>query len=246
MKKKKIIDIHYPPLIKVILELYFENNIELTLSEATKVFEKINKEYTREPKLVLLPPIKPGEKIDLPIGGLRYSDIDNKKVLQIGRNFIVFSFTEYSRWDELLSHLMKIILNLKDILKVAKINQLYLTYVDEFNVDVEGFSFADNFNVKIEKPENWKIHYHDYYLGIVPFEEKGKKIVLRLKGRGIKDEKYNFTLETAFINKTETIPIEEDNLKSYLDSAHDLIISHFIDLIDNTDLKKKIGMFLEE
>ena len=177
---------------------------------------------------------------------MRYSDEENKKFFEIGENFVIFSTTEYSRWKILRDEILGVLFKIDDLLKGGEIINIFITYIDEFNIDKEDFVFEDNFSIKLLKMKNWKIDFSDFHLGLVPFKENEKKIILRIKSREDLPEKYRFSVETVFISRSIQIKMDREILKQYLDSGHDKINSYFAELIYNTQLQEKIGMKIEE
>ena len=243
----KIDHIVIPPLKKVIIELSFENDIELKVSDISGITAALEEHYSVEPNLLLLPRIIPGQEIKFPIGGdLRYSDAENEKILRIGKDFLVFTYTKYDNWEILRAQLIKSLMSITNTLNLKEISEVKITYINEFKIKKDPvFIFKDNFNITTDIPKRWDLHYHDFFLGIVPFENDEKKIVLRLRGVGLKDENFVFVLETSFISKNLTLRMEGETLKQYLTMAHDEIEIYFIELLEGTELKKQIGMFLE-
>jgi len=243
----KIDYIKNPPLQKVIIEFHFPNDFALKISDASKISEALEGKYNNEPNIFLLPQITPGQEVKFPMGGnLRYSSNDNSKIINIGRNFLIFTFTKYENWELLSGQLIEILIKLHEALEIIDISKVKITYVDEFRIEKEDFKFIENFQIDIKLPGDWGLFFHDFYLGIVPFENDYKKMVLRLKGLGIsEDNKYIFSLETLFISKNLEMKIEKEKITSYLNEAHELIEIYFIDLLNQTKLKEKIGMYLE-
>ncbi len=235
-----------PPLKRVVLDLQFKKEIVLTVSDASTIFDNIKDTFSEEPNLFLLPPIVPGDKIEMPMGPLRYSDENNKRILEFSRSSIRFTFTEYNNWETLREQLLSIILPIKSIIKNEVISRVVLTYFNEFLLEVEDFVFEENFNINLSKPDSWDLKFNDIFIGIVPYEQENKKIVLRLRARGIKDNKYIYTLETSLINRNEEILIEKSLLTSFFNEIHDLVELYFIQLIKDTNIQKIIGMSIQE
>jgi len=242
----KIDFISNPPLKRVVLDLQFKKEIVLTVSDASIIFDNIKEIYPEEPNLFLLPPIVPGDKIEMPMGPLRYSDENNKRILEFSRSSLRFTFTEYNNWETLRDQLLSIILTIKSIIKKKVFSRIVLTYYNEFLLEVEDFVFEENFNINLSKPESWDLKFHDIFLGIVPYEEGNKKVVLRLRARGVKEDKYIYTLETSLINRNEEIMIERPLLTSFFNEIHDLVELYFIQLIKDTKIQKLIGMSIQE
>jgi len=236
--------IRNPPLKKVIIEFHFEKVFDLKISEVAVLYNRIQDIYSIEPNVGLVP-LK-GKRFEIRLGTLRYSDELNKKSFEIGENFVIFSTTEYSRWKVLQDEILGVLFKIDDLLKGGEIINIFITYVDEFIVDKEGFVFEDNFSIRLPKKKNWKIDFSDFHLGLVPFKENGKKIILRIKSREDLPDIYKFSVETVFISRSIQIKTEREFLKQYIDLGHDLINSYFAELIYNTQLQEKIGMKIEE
>lgn len=236
--------IRNPPLKKVIIEFHFEKVFDLKISEVAVLYNRIQEIYSIEPNVGLVP-VK-GKSFEIRLGTLRYSDEENKKFFEIGENFVIFSTTEYSRWKILRDEILGVLFKIDDLLKGGEIINIFITYIDEFNIDKEDFVFEDNFSIKLLKMKNWKIDFSDFHLGLVPFKENEKKIILRIKSREDLPEKYRFSVETVFISRSIQIKMDREILKQYLDSGHDKINSYFAELIYNTQLQEKIGMKIEE
>lgn len=236
--------IRNPPLKKVIIEFHFEKSFDLKISEVAVLYNRIQEIYSIEPNVGLLP-LK-GKRFEIRLGTLRYSDEVNKKFFEIGENFVIFSTTEYSRWNVLRDEILGVLFKIDDLLKGGEIINIFITYIDEFNVDKEDFVFDDNFSIKLLKMKNWKIDFSDFHLGLVPFKENGKKIILRIKSREDLPDVYKFSVETVFISRSIQIKMDREILKKYLDLGHDKISSYFAELIYNTQLQEKIGMRIEE
>lgn len=236
--------IRNPPLKKVIIQFHFEKVFDLKISEVAVLYNRIQDIYNIEPNMGLVP-LK-GKSFEIRLGTLRYSDEANKKFFEIGENFVIFTTIEYSRWDILRDEILGVLFKINDLLKGGEIINLFITYIDEFNIDKEDFVFGDNFTIKLLKKKNWKIDFSDFHLGLVPFNENGKKIILRIKSRENLPDKYRFSVETVYISRSIQIKMDIGILKQYLDSGHEKISSYFAELIYNTQLQEKIGMKIEE
>jgi uncharacterized protein (TIGR04255 family) len=241
----KIEFIREPPLKKVIIELHFNKNFELKVSETAELFNKIKYLYPNEPTLGLVPPR--GQKFELHLSALRFSDNENEKSIEIGQNFIILTTIKYSRWENLRNETLDILFELCEILKFDEISNVFITYIDEFEVEKKKeFIFEDYFNIILQKAGKWDIDFSDFHLGLVPFRENNKKIVLRIRSTKDLPEIYKFSVETVFISRSNKIKFERETLTKFLDYGHDKINSYFAQLIYNTLLHNKIGMKVQE
>ncbi|MFX1295483.1 MAG: TIGR04255 family protein [Promethearchaeota archaeon] len=246
---KKIKKIRNPPLERVVLQLDFSEDFSLNLSKAGEIPNKVAEFYNREPYLVLLPIIAPGQAIEIPpMGPLRFSDQENKNWLEIGKKHIIFTFKKYIDWPWLLERILNIIFILKEILEFKSIDNTFLTYINKFNFQKDGFDFDKFFTVFLKKPGNWEILPHDIFIGILPIDEDNEKIILRLKSlKDIKktDEILQFTSEIVYLNRGVLIPVKKDKLKIYLTHAHDQIINYFIEFLTQ-EHHKILGLEIED
>lgn len=244
MSMKRILRIKKPPLDRIIIRILFSEDLRLNVSISGEIAKKIKDSYPNEPNLVLLPILRPGMKIDLPpMGPLKFTDEKNFNWIEIGKDYIIFTFTEYFNWAEVLEKSINIIFILKENLDLKEVIDVQMKYVDKFIFLKEDFRFKDNFTINFDKPEILKILPHDFFIGIVPHEDDNKKLVLRLKGiEEGNNLKYN--LETEFISKNLKLEIEKEDLANYLTEAHDLIEQYFIEFLTE-DLRNKIGMELK-
>lgn len=239
---KKIIKIREVPLDRVKLRLIFSKDFNLNISKAGILSRELKDFYPREPNLVLLPLLKPGQEIDLPpMGTLRFSN-DVQNSIEFGKNFLIFIFTEYYDWNQLKNKILEIISRLIKSLDLKQIIQLEFTYIDKFILQREDFRFKDYFTLNFNIPENWDILPHDIFVGIVPYQEDNIKIILRLRNLNVKNkEELGFTLETVYIHRKAFINLEEGKLESILTNAHDWMEQYFIEFLTE-EYKNKLGM----
>lgn len=244
---KKIIKFFKITLNKFVININFNEDFKsLDVNDLAHVATEIKNEYPVAPKFLLMP--KPGETVDL--GPLRFENkISEEKInsLQIGRNFLVFIFEKYDSWDVELSKILNVINNTKNILEFSEINRIQLNYIDNFSFPIENFNFSRYFAAPINFTNNWEIKYHDFFLGIVPYEEinqnEKSKVVMRLRGVGIQDNNYKFTLETVFIMRN--LNLDVSILQSYLEKAHDIIETYFIEFL-TPEYQEELGLKYEE
>jgi len=229
------------PLERVILEFYFNDEFNLNLTDAAKIAQNVT-QFKREPNLVLLPKLLPNETIEFPaMGRLKFSDEENKNWLEIGKDHILFIFSEYTRWKELIFNLIENLFKLKEILKFKTLKEIRISYIDKFTFKSEDFLFEKYFTISLNKPGNWKIYPHDIFIGILPYEEENKKLIMRLRSLpNIKkdSDEFEFQLESILIDRNVNLIIEKEKLIDYLTNAHDLIITHFVEILTEEHQKK--------
>lgn len=235
--------IRHPPLKRVILELNFTEDFQLKISDPSLIYEKIKKYFDIEPTLGLIPP--KGRKFEVHLSTLRYSSTDDKRILELGSNFIVFTFNEdYTGWDTLRDIINSILNGIDEIIKFSSINNISLTYIDEFLLSKENFRINDYFNIIISNKIN--VLFDDFHLGIVPIEEENKKVVIRLKARKGTESQYFFILESVFIARNIGFRVGSSEFLSLLNHAHQNIEYVFIVLLLDKKIQEQIGMIVEE
>ena len=242
---KKIIKIKEIPLEKVALRLEFSEDFDLTIGRAGILSQKLKTYYPREPNLVLLPILRPGQKIDFPpMGTLRFFD-ENQNAIEFGKNYVMFIFEEYDDWPSLLSKILEILSILTEILHLKQLQTLHLTYIDVFSIPKQDFRFRDYFTLYLNRPINWDVAPHDINLGIVPYHKKNLKIILRLRNtEGKTPDDYGFSFETIYIHRNALLDLAKTDLSKVFTSAHDCLEQYFIELITE-ELKIRIGMEIE-
>lgn len=239
---KKIIKIKEIPLEKVVLRLEFSEDFDLSIGDAGVLSQKLKEFYPREPNLVLLPILKAGQQIDLPpMGPLRFFD-ENQNAIEFGKNYVIFIFEEYGDWESLITKILKILSILVEILNLKQILALNLTYNDIFSIPKQNFRFKDYFTLNLKIPNNWDVLPHDLIIGIVPYQRKNIKIVLRLRNaKGKTSDDYGFSFEAIYIHRNVLFDIKKADLNKILTNAHDYLEQYFIELITD-DFKESLGL----
>ncbi len=204
----------------------------IDLEKISPLGDKIGHYYPNKPKLGLFKR-RPTELIRL--GHLQFMDSDKLNYVILGEDFIDFIFNKYEKWERELPKIIHVFEALNEATEVPNIAKIVLTYIDVFEIPIDNFSYNDYFTFPIINNEDWNIAFHDIFIGFVPYEESSetekKKIVLRLKSRGIKDEKYILSLETVgSIDNCSILP-QSDLLKKHLKECHDGIIDFFISFL---------------
>lgn len=238
----KIDFIREPPLKRVILEIYFSVDFGVTVRQASKIYENIKEVYDIEPNLVLIPPL--GESFNFKLGALRYASSDKKRAIEFGKRFITFITTEYTRWANLKDEILNNILDFKEILGLSELDKIFITYQDEFVIKKEAFVLEDNFNIWIQNKSTWDIDYSDFSLGFVPYKDKenNNKIVFRIKSREKSSEEFIFNVDTVFSSRDNPVQVIKEDIEHLLDKGHNLINSHFAELLYETKIQDRIGM----
>lgn len=234
--------IRYPPLKRVILELNFTEDFQLKVSDTSFIYDKIKRDFEIEPTLGLIPP--KGRKFELHLSTLRYSNEDNKRILEIGSNFIIFTFNkDYAGWDTLRDIINNSLNGLDEVFKFSSIKNIFLTYIDDFLLSKEDFRIEDYFNIVISN--KIEVLFNDFHLGIVPIEKENRKGVIRLKARSGEENQYLFILESVFLGRNLGYKVGSSEFLSFLDQAHQNIEKFFIDLLLDKKIQEQIGMIVE-
>jgi len=232
------------PLESVNIKVHFSKELWLDVSKAGKLAEMLKPYYVQEPNLVLLPLLKIGQTIDIPVlHNLRFLDEQGLNWLELGKDFIIFNSKKYSFWTDYLEIILNSIIIFKEITGISEILDIHMTYIDTFRFPKEDFKLNDYFSLSIKIPEDWKIKPHDFFIGIVPYEDKNRKIILRLKGTTDKDDLL-YRLETVSIGTDLKIPIEKEKLSNYLSETHDIIEHYFIEYLTEEFLSK-LGIIIQ-
>ena len=243
---KRIISFEKKSLKRFIVELNFEKDFGIIdLNQLSKIAENIKEDFPIVPKLVLMP--NPGETIEF--RPLTFYNKEKKNHIQMGRTFIIFTFEEYNSWKWESKKIVNVINEINNVINLPKIIRINMTYIDEFNLPAENFDLEKYFAIPMKPKNNWDIKFHDFFLGIVPYEDIieniKNKIVIRLRGIGKFKDKFKFNLESAYIIQNLSLPTEDDNFKIYLDQSHDAIEDHFINFLDD-GYKIEIGLEIGE
>ncbi len=227
------------------VEINLTGSIEdLNITDLSEISKKLKEIYPNSPKIMLVP--RQGE-INFGLGPIRFLDKDNKNGFELGKDFLVFGFSNYDVWQREIERILKTLRILNKIIKIPAISGINLIYVDLFSIQKEGFNFKKYFTVSIETPDNWDIKYNDITFGIKAFEsmEDHQKIILRFKSLPERDEFYKFQIESIFINGNLDININSDELEMKLNNAHNMIVTYFIEFLTE-DYKEELGLLDEE
>jgi len=232
---KKIVYFGKRTLDTFIISLTYEDLLPGIKLEKIYPFAKAIEEYF---------PIKPMLGLlkrrftEIQLAPLNFSDESNKNRVEIGQDFLVFTFSDYLKWEIELPKVLKVYKELSEILEFPNISKIVLTYVDIFSIPKESFNYNRYFTMpNFDFGHEWNISFNDASLGFVPFEEESeegkKKIVLRFKSIPQKhsETNYNFRLETVGSMDNISMPPDFEILNSHLDDCHDRIEDYFINFL---------------
>lgn len=210
--------------------------------------EAIEEFYPTRPKLGLLK----RRFIEIHLAPFTFWNQNKKNRVEIGQDYLLFTFSDYLKWDKELTKVLKVIKALNEFLELPNINKIVLTYVDIFLIPRKSFIYNKYFTMpNFDFEHEWKILFHDANLGFVPFEEKSeeekKKIVLRFRSnpQNHDDTNFKFRLETVGSVDIFSMAPDPESLQSLLDDCHDTIEDHFIDFLTD-EYRKDLELEVEE
>jgi len=225
---------------------YASDVVGIEIEKVKPLSDKINKFYPKNPILGLLKR-RPSQ---IQVGTLTYKDEDKVNFVEVGQDFLSFTFNKYEKWGTELSKIIHVFNSLIESVEVPNIIKIVLTYTDVLKIPIEDFKYNDYFTVPDFTNEfGWNIKFHDIYLGFVPYEEEfeseKRKITFRLRSRGIHNNQYIFGLET--IGSVDNFIMEPDpnKLKDHLDICHESIEDHFISILTE-QYREIIGLIVDE
>jgi len=230
---KRIKEYIDPSLETFNVSINYERDLSgVELDKISPLGNKIGQYYPIKPKLGLIKR-RPIELIKL--GYMQFMDSDKLNYVNLGEDFIDFVFNKYVKWDRELPKIIHVFEALNEATEIPNIAKIVLTYIDLFEIPIEDFSYNNYFTFPIINNEKWDIKFQDIFIGFVPYEESSeidkKKVVLRLRSRGIKEEKYILSLETVGSIDNCSIESRSNILKNYLRECHDRIEDYFIDFL---------------
>ncbi|MFW9972116.1 MAG: TIGR04255 family protein [Candidatus Odinarchaeota archaeon] len=220
----------------------------IELKEIYPFAMNIEEFYPKKPILGLLK----RHLTEIHLAPFTFWDENDKNRVEIGQDFLVFTFSDYLKWEKELPKVMKVFKALSDIVELPNISKIVLTYVDIFPIPKESFIYNKYFTMpSFDFDHEWKIKFHDANLGFVPFEEDSeegkKKIVLRFRSivNNHDEFNYNFRLETVGSFDNLRMPSNPEHLKSHLDECHDRIEDHFITFLTD-EYRKDIELEVKD
>ncbi len=245
MKKiKHFIDIS---LEKFIVAINYADDLKgIKLEEISPLGDEIGKHYSNKPVLGLFKR-RPTDLIQL--GHLRFTDSNNKNYVNLGMDFLDFIFNEYDKWERELPKIIDVFSALINVTEVPDISKIVLTYIDKFEIPVDGFNYNDFFTFPIINNDEWDIIYENIFIGFVPhiddFNEGEIKVVIRIRSRGIKDEKYIFGVETVGSFDNYNFSPNPEILTKILEECHARIEDIFIRFLTD-EYRDDIGLETED
>jgi len=240
-----MVKISKPPLILFTLRLQFPKTTSLTFEKMADVDSLLKQSYPKVPLLNLLESIK-GKILDLPleIKPIIYKSQKDEREIWFFSDAIELRFNKYDRWENVKKQL-ETIFRLFEIIKVELLNGFRIEYVDEFKIASDHFKLEDYFKIFSHVPEDWKLNYRDFYLGIHIKSEIPRKFIFRLRGLSSEEEYYKFRLESIYLENLNSFLLNDKNQKlllEKLDSAHDEIIENFLKVLSDRTKKEIIGV----
>ncbi len=244
---KKILDFDKKTLERFIVSLTYESEIlGIEIEKLALLSERVSEHYPQKPLLGLLKrrPTK------IQIGNLIFKDENNINFVEIGQDFLIFTFNQYNKWKRELTKIIKVFEALIDAFVMPNITKIVLTYIDVFKIPIDGFNYNEYFSIpNFENDIGWDIKYHDIFIGIVPYEEsldiEKRKITLRLRSRGIVDNNYVLGLEiVGSVDELSMIP-QPYILKEHLDDCHDRTEDYFITFLTQ-EYRDKLGLEISD
>ena len=229
-------------LLRFTIFIKFESDLtDLSITQAANIERNLKDLYPLGGNLLLLPS---RGNVNIGMGPLSFHSKDKKNNIQLGRDFIVFEFNEYSLWVQELEKIKSTLMKINEVKSLPNIKEMIFTYIDDFNIPCKDFDFTKYFTLSLNTPVNWDIQYNDLTLGLVVHKDDYEKVIFRFRALGIKDEKYKFRIESVFSNYNISLPItDESRIKEAMDNAHTKIESFFIELLTEnyrSDLKLEI------
>jgi len=189
---------------------------------------------------------------EIKLAPFTFWDKNKKNRVEIGQDYLAFTFSDYLKWVKELPKVLKVFKALSEMLDLPKISKIVLTYVDIFPIPREPFIYSKYFTMpNFDFGHEWIIKFHDTNLGFVPFEEDfeggKKKIVLRFRSipQNHDDINYNFRLETVGSVDNFSMTPDPELLKSHLDDCHDRIEDHFINFLTD-EYRKYLELDVED
>jgi uncharacterized protein (TIGR04255 family) len=217
-----------------------------SIDNFNKLANSIDEYYPTKPMLNLYP------RIAQPFQ-LKPLDFKNKQKtnkVELGKDFCAFKFTEYQSFLVELPKMISVINGMNKHLSLPNFNSITLMYVDEFKISEKDFKYSNHFTFPNLNPDEiWNIKFDDITLGFVCFSEVvgdfPLKVVLRFKGRGLKEGIYTFQVETVASISGCSISPSNENLENILLSCHDYANNYFIEFL-NESYRKILEMEIAE
>lgn len=241
----KILNFYNKTLTNYIVNFHSATPLaNISISKVTELANKLKKYYPQEPRLFLMP--SPGQKFEIGLSPLVFTNPNNRNQIQIHRDFVQFIFTEYDSWKIEFDKIIYIIDLLKEYFQFNNTKSIQLTSIDSFLLPTDNFKLEKYFSFSINS--EFDMHYEDFHYGFVPhlepLEEGLRKVVIKIRGVGIEKKDFKFVIETSFFLKDTTIEVNSMNFKNELNNAHSLLDTAFILSLEEK-YKDKIGLIVE-
>jgi len=229
------------PLVLFKLDLKFSAPLTFTFDNLAKLEKNIEENYPNSTEL-FIPNYESGMKFIFgasQTGPIQFISKEKKNNISLFLDGVVFSFQEYPEWKMVKSHIIKILLYLRDIMKCEEVIEIRMEIIDEFRFNPETFSLSKYFTLNFTNPDDWEIDYEDFHIGIKHKTDMKKKMITRLRGIGKKDHLLNIRLENLFLDKVN-INIEDiNNFEERIEEIHEVIEKIFTkiftqDLLEHT------------
>ena len=109
----------------------------------------------------------------------------------------------------------------------GEIIEIRMEIIDEFQFNPDNFSLKQYFTLNFINPDDWKIDFQDFHIGIKHITEPNKKFITRLRGIGQKNNSLIVRLENMFIEKEHIKIQNNDDFEVEIDEIHRIIEEKF-------------------
>lgn len=240
-----MLTIEKPPLKTFRIDFKFKKPKKISFDMMSKVEELLKKDYPIAPSLDIIEypyDVKIKARIPIQIGPISFLNKEKNVQIQFFSDGLIFIFTEYTHWNDIKGEIIDLVLNSCKILKIDKIEQFRMEYLDEFTFPKKNFDLSNYFNLSINKPEKWSIDFKDFHTGIKINTLENDKFIIRLRGIPIKEsESFLFRLESVYLKQKEFSIDEEQILIDELNYVHDTIIDYFFNIMSE-NLRQILGV----
>ena len=217
------------PLVLFKLALKFSAPLSLNFDNLAKLEKSIKENYPHSTEL-FIPQYEGGMQFVFgasQTGPIQFISNKKRNKISLFSDGVIFSFQEYSEWKNVKKHILKILLDLKNILKCEEIIEIRMEIIDEFQFNPDNFSLKQYFTLNFINPDDWKIDFQDFHIGIKHITEPNKKFITRLRGIGQKNNSLIVRLENMFIEKEHIKIQNNDDFEVEIDEIHRIIEEKF-------------------
>ncbi len=230
------------PLVLFKLDLKFNAPLSLNFDNLAKLEKSIKESYPHSTEL-FIPKYEGGMKFVFgasQTGPIQFISNQTRNNISLFSDGVIFVFQEYSEWKDVKKHILKILWDLKNILKCKEIIEIRMEIIDEFQFNPENFSLKQYFTLNFIIPDDWKIDFQDFHIGIKHITEPNKKFITRLRGIGQKKNSLIVRLENMFIEKVHLKILNNDDFEAEIDEIHRIIEGKFTqifkpELVEHTE-----------